>query len=68
VFQQIRGLRLSDYPQCAPCPHKSWCTRERGAAYTYSGSYTGTDPLVCAKAELSHRVALENPNVARPDE
>lgn len=59
VFQQIRGLRLADYPQCAPCPHKSWCTRERGAAYTYSGSYTGTDPLVCARAELAHEMADE---------
>jgi radical SAM protein with 4Fe4S-binding SPASM domain len=57
VFQRIRGLRLEDYAQCAPCPHKSHCTRERGAAVTYSGSYTGTDPLVCARAELVHRLA-----------
>ena len=59
VFQRIRGLRLEDYPQCAPCPHKSWCTHERGAAVTYSGSYTGTDPLVCQRAELVHRLADE---------
>jgi radical SAM protein with 4Fe4S-binding SPASM domain len=61
LFQWIRGLRIADYAACAPCAHKSWCTRERGAAYTYSGSYTGTDPLVCAKAEISHRLALESP-------
>lgn len=59
VFQWIRGLRVEDYAACAPCAHKSWCTRERGAAVTYSGSYTGTDPLVCAKAEVTHRLASE---------
>lgn len=59
VFQRIRGLTLDDYTQCAPCPHKSYCTRERGAAVTYSGSYTGTDPLVCARAELVHRLSDE---------
>lgn len=58
LFQWIRGLRLSDYPACAPCAHKSWCSWERGAAVTYSGSYTGTDPLVCARAQLSHELAL----------
>jgi radical SAM protein with 4Fe4S-binding SPASM domain len=70
VFQWIRGLRVADYPECAPCPHKSWCTRERGAAYTYSGSYTGTDPLVCARATLSHRLASEDaaiPGAGEPD-
>jgi radical SAM protein with 4Fe4S-binding SPASM domain len=60
VFQRIRGLRLEDYAQCAPCPHKAHCTRERGAAVTYSGSYTGTDPLVCARAKLVHRLADES--------
>jgi AdoMet-dependent heme synthase len=59
VFQRLRGLRLEDYRECAPCPHKSWCTRERGAAFTYSGSYTGTDPLVCARAEITHQLADE---------
>jgi radical SAM protein with 4Fe4S-binding SPASM domain len=59
VFQQIRGLRIADYAACAPCGHKSWCTRERGAAYNYSGSYTGTDPLVCARAEIAHSLADE---------
>jgi radical SAM protein with 4Fe4S-binding SPASM domain len=59
VFQWIRGLRVEDYPQCSPCPHKSWCTRDRGAALTYSGSYTGTDPLVCARAEIAHQLADE---------
>ena len=61
VFQWIRGLRVQDYPECAPCPHKSWCTRERGAAYSYSGSYTGTDPLVCARATLAHQLSMEGP-------
>lgn len=59
VFQRIRGLRVEDYQDCAPCPHKSWCTRERGAAFTYSGSYTGTDPLICARAEITHQIADE---------
>jgi radical SAM protein with 4Fe4S-binding SPASM domain len=60
VFQRIRGLRLADYPQCAPCPHKAHCTHERGAAVTYSGAYTGTDPLVCARAALVHQLAMES--------
>jgi AdoMet-dependent heme synthase len=59
VFQRIRGLRLDDYPGCGPCGHKAYCTRERGAAFTYSGAYTGNDPLVCARAELVHRLAEE---------
>lgn len=59
AFQRIRALRLEDYPACAPCPHKSWCNHERGAAFTYSGSYTGIDPLVCARAELAHDLADE---------
>jgi radical SAM protein with 4Fe4S-binding SPASM domain len=60
VLRRIRGLRLEDYQQCAPCPHKSYCTRERGAAVTYSGSYTGTDPLVCARATLVHKLSDES--------
>jgi radical SAM protein with 4Fe4S-binding SPASM domain len=59
VFQRIRGLRVADYPSCAPCPHKSHCTRNRGAAFNASGSYTGTDPFVCATAELAHALADE---------
>jgi len=59
LFQQIRGLRLEDHRECVPCPHKSWCVRDRGAAVTWSGSYTGTDPLVCARAALAHELAAE---------
>ena len=33
---------------------------ERGAAVTYSGAYTGTDPLVCSRAALVHRLADES--------
>jgi radical SAM protein with 4Fe4S-binding SPASM domain len=66
VFQQIRGLRLEDYPSCGPCGHKAYCTRERGAAMTYSGSYTGTDPLVCARASLVHRLADEVSDATSP--
>jgi MoaA/NifB/PqqE/SkfB family radical SAM enzyme len=61
VLQRIRGLTLADYPACGPCAHKAHCTRERGAALTHSGSYTGTDPLVCAQAALVHRLADEAP-------
>ena len=59
VFQRIRGLKVADYGSCAPCPHKAHCTRDRGAAFNASGEYTGTDPFVCATAELSHRLADE---------
>jgi radical SAM protein with 4Fe4S-binding SPASM domain len=57
VFSFIRELRIQDYAACAPCPHQGHCTRDRGAAFTYSGSYTGTDPLVCARAEIAHAIA-----------
>ena len=59
VFQQIRGLSIADYEHCAPCAHKDHCQRNRGAALTASGSYTGVDPFVCATAELAHTLADE---------
>jgi radical SAM protein with 4Fe4S-binding SPASM domain len=57
VFQRIRGLKMADYPSCAPCPHKTHCTRDRGAAFTASGSYTGVDPFICAGAKIAHSIA-----------
>jgi radical SAM protein with 4Fe4S-binding SPASM domain len=60
VFQRIRGLRLADYPSCAPCPDKSFCTRNRGAAFTASGSYTGIDPFVCRTAAVTREIAEES--------
>ena len=59
VFQRIRGLKMADYASCAPCPHKPHCTRDRGAAFNASGSYTGNDPFVCATAEIAHALADE---------
>ncbi len=59
VFQRIRGLAIADYPACAPCPDKAFCSRDRGAAYNASGSYTGTDPFVCAAAGVARTVAEE---------
>jgi radical SAM protein with 4Fe4S-binding SPASM domain len=59
VFQELRGLKMADYKHCAPCAHKDHCERSRGAAFNASGSYTGIDPFICAKAELSHRLADE---------
>jgi len=56
VFQKIRGLRIADYEACAPCPDKAYCSRNRGAAFNYSGSYTGTDPFVCRSAALTRDV------------
>jgi AdoMet-dependent heme synthase len=56
VFQKIRGLRIADYEACAPCPDKAYCSRNRGAAFSYSGSYTGTDPFVCKTAALTREV------------
>ena len=60
VFERIRGLKIADYPACAPCPDKSFCSRDRGAAYNASGSYTGTDPFVCAAAGVARAVAGES--------
>ena len=59
VFQRIRGLTMADYPKCAPCGHKDYCMRNRGAAITATGSYTGADPFVCATAEIAHTLADE---------
>jgi radical SAM protein with 4Fe4S-binding SPASM domain len=56
VFQRIRGLRIADYEACAPCPDKPFCSRDRGAAYTASGSYTGTDPFVCRSAAVTREL------------
>jgi len=64
VFQRIRGLRLADYPSCAPCPDKPYCTRNRGAALTASGSYTGVDPFVCETAALTRRLVEERAGAA----
>ena len=66
VFERIRGLKIADYPACAPCPDKAFCSRDRGAAYNASGSYTGTDPFVCAAAGVARAVA-ENRAPAAPD-
>jgi radical SAM protein with 4Fe4S-binding SPASM domain len=60
VFQRIRGLRIADYEACAPCPDKPFCSRDRGAAYTASGSYTGTDPFVCRSAAITRQM-VESP-------
>jgi radical SAM protein with 4Fe4S-binding SPASM domain len=59
VFQRIRGLRMADYPACGPCPDKGYCVRDRGAALTVSGSYTGVDPFVCRTAALRREIAEE---------
>ena len=59
VFQEIRGLEIADYEQCSPCAHKDHCQRNRGAALTASGRYTGVDPFVCATAEIAHTLADE---------
>ena len=59
VFQQIRGLKMADYAKCVPCGHRAYCARNRGAAVTASGSYTGVDPFVCATAEIVHALSDE---------
>ncbi len=67
VFERIRGLKIADYPSCAPCPDKAFCSRDRGAAYNASGSYTGTDPFVCAAAGVARSVAEERAGGARAE-
>jgi len=59
VFQRIRGLRIADYPACAPCADKPYCSRNRGAAFNYSGDYTGVDPFVCKTAAITRAIATE---------
>jgi len=67
VFQKIRGLRIADYEACAPCPDKPFCSRNRGAAFNYSGRYTGTDPFVCRSAAITREVVTSTtpPSAAR---
>jgi radical SAM protein with 4Fe4S-binding SPASM domain len=60
VFQRIRGLRVADYESCAPCPDKPYCSGNRGAAFNYSGSYTGIDPFVCRTAAVTRAIATES--------
>jgi hypothetical protein len=50
---------VDDYEKCAPCDHKSYCMRNRGAALTATGSYTGADPFICSMAEAAHRISDE---------
>jgi len=59
VFQRIRGLTLSDYGKCAPCPHRAYCSHDRGAAYNATGDYTDADPFVCESAALVHQLVEE---------
>jgi radical SAM protein with 4Fe4S-binding SPASM domain len=61
VFQKIRGLRIADYEACAPCPDKPYCSRNRGAAFNTSGSYTGVDPFVCRTAAITREIATSAP-------
>lgn len=67
VFQRIRGLRIADYASCAPCPDKGYCVRDRGAAVTATGSYTGVDPFVCKTAALRREI-IEEGRQASADE
>jgi MoaA/NifB/PqqE/SkfB family radical SAM enzyme len=68
VFQRIRGLSIADYEACAPCPDKPFCSRNRGAAYNYSGSYTGTDPFVCRSAAITREVVTSTAPTGAPRE
>jgi len=61
VFQKIRGLRVADYPACAPCPDRPYCSSNRGAAFNHSGSYTGVDPFVCRTAAITREVVTATP-------
>jgi AdoMet-dependent heme synthase len=65
VFNQIRGLTLADFPKCAPCPHRGYCTHDRGAAFNATGDYTSADPFVCATAEIVHRMVKDGAQVVR---
>jgi radical SAM protein with 4Fe4S-binding SPASM domain len=60
VFQRIRGLTLADFGKCAPCPHRAYCSHDRGAAFTATGDYTGADPFVCQSAEIVHQMVDED--------
>ena len=66
VFNRIRGLTLADFPKCAPCPHRGYCSHDRGAAFNTTGDYMGADSFVCATAELAHDLATEDADVTVP--
>ena len=65
VFNRIRGLTLTDFPKCAPCPHRGYCSHDRGAAFNATGDYTDVDPFVCATAEIAHRIAEQDDEESR---
>jgi radical SAM protein with 4Fe4S-binding SPASM domain len=50
VFRRIRGLRVADFPACAPCPLKAWCRRSPGPPVALGRDFTGIDEWTCAEA------------------
>ncbi|MEB3198808.1 MAG: radical SAM protein [Candidatus Sericytochromatia bacterium] len=56
-LNRIRGLTLSDYPQCGPCPDRGFCRRSNGVSLVNTGAYTGVDPWNCGEAAIIRRIA-----------
>ena len=55
VFQRLRGLRVADYQQCAPCPHNRHCARDRGAESVVREQVEFWDDLLQVCPGLLHR-------------
>ncbi|MEB3284316.1 MAG: radical SAM protein [Candidatus Sericytochromatia bacterium] len=58
---KVRGLTLSDYSQCAPCPDRGYCRRSNGVSLVNTGEYTGVDPWNCGEAAIIRAIAEQKP-------
>jgi radical SAM protein with 4Fe4S-binding SPASM domain len=65
ALENIRSLKLDDFPACAPCPDRFYCQRSSGAIYCDTGNYTGAEPYTCMEARLRHQHHLRYSGQAR---
>lgn len=56
VLNWIRGLKLSDFATCKPCPDRGFCRRSSGVVYTNTGQYTGAEEWTCMEANVLHKL------------
>jgi radical SAM protein with 4Fe4S-binding SPASM domain len=58
-LKKIRGLTISDFPNCQPCRLKQHCTRSSGTVFVNTGNYTGLDPADCGLAALREKYSAD---------
>lgn len=55
-LNRIRGLELSDFSTCKPCPDRAYCGRSSGVVVTNTGKYTGPETFTCMEAATVRRI------------